>query len=152
MLALTTTIVVLAVGAPHLPVHAGPNSLAASPCPQKPHSTLDYETCDEHQLLRLGRQFNIAADTLWPMLSADGRDAFARSQTAWLAYRTQECRIEADRYEGGTASGLVYGGCDVQLTTARLAAVQSLIRNYCRGVVHTGRFRRCPRNRRPQPG
>ena len=58
-----------------------------------------------------------------------GRKPVDASETAWIAYRNAECRLQAARYAGGSIYPLVYLTCEERLTDTRTAQVQSDIAN-----------------------
>jgi uncharacterized protein YecT (DUF1311 family) len=53
-------------------------------------------------------------------------DAFIASQTAFEAYRTNECNSEGYMAIGGSLESQLYGECMVRLLTARMAELKML--------------------------
>jgi uncharacterized protein YecT (DUF1311 family) len=135
-----------AIRPPTLPVRATPNSVASFPCPRKPISTLAMEACAARRLLRIDREFNKQAGILSSVLDAPSRRVFLRAHRAWLTHRDQWCEIGARRYVGGTAAGVEAGQCQIDVTTAWVRDIRSMVAFYCQGVVKAGRFRQCPRS------
>src|SRR5689334_7750492 len=90
------------VSRPTLPTAAPADSVGRFPCPSKPISTVDIESCEAHKQLSLGREFNRLTASLWPLLDATGRRNFASAHRAWLTYSRQECVVDAREVIGGT--------------------------------------------------
>jgi hypothetical protein len=87
-----------------------------------------------------------AAAVLWSILDAPGRQAFVLAHRAWITYRRQECTALARARVGGSAAPVVYGQCEIELTTARVEEVRSTLAVYCEGAVRVGPYRHCPRS------
>ena len=130
---------------PTLPTKALSNTVGSFPCPSKPISTLDLEACEAHKQLALAREFNRLTASLWPLLDATGRREFATAHRAWLKYSGQECAVDAREVLGGTAAGVILAACEATATRARVKEVAAILRDYCRGRVRAGPYRRCPR-------
>jgi uncharacterized protein YecT (DUF1311 family) len=131
--------------APRLPEKATSNSVDSFPCPRNPIATVDIEACQGHALLKLAHTFNQRVSVLWPLLDAEARRDFVRAHIAWLTYRNQGCRARAREEAGGTAEGVVFVQCQVELTRARVNEVSATLNDYCQGRARTGLYRRCPR-------
>lgn len=82
---------------------------------------------------------------LWPMLDDAGRREFADGQRAWNDYVTQDCRMQAREYLGGSEAPVEAASCQVALTRSRVQEVEGMVTLYCQGKVRTGAFQRCPR-------
>jgi uncharacterized protein YecT (DUF1311 family) len=102
------------------------------------------EACEGHQLLALDRRFNKDVTIVWPLLDSTARKDLVSGQTAWLAYRRQECTAVTRAYLGGSEAPLSYGGCEVQLTAARVKDLSGVVAAYCQGRVRSGPARLCP--------
>jgi uncharacterized protein YecT (DUF1311 family) len=89
-------------------------------------------------------EFNQQAGILWSILDVPSRKAFLRAHRAWLTHRENWCEVGARRYLGGTAAGIEAGQCQINLTTAWMRDVRSMVAFYCQGMVKQGRFGRCP--------
>lgn len=95
------------------------------PCPAHPQSTLDLEGCAEHQIVRTDHRIDTAAATIFKRLrDVSARRRFISAQSAWIAYRTADCRSRSDQYEGGTLAGLVAAQCTADRSSERLKDLQ----------------------------
>jgi uncharacterized protein YecT (DUF1311 family) len=95
------------------------------PCPAHPQSTLDLEGCAEHQIARTDHRIDAVAATIFKQLQDDpARRRFIAAQSAWIAYRTADCRSRSDQYEGGTLAGLVAAQCTGERSSERLKDLQ----------------------------
>jgi uncharacterized protein YecT (DUF1311 family) len=129
---------------PRLPEKAEPNSVASFPCPRSPVSTIDIEACEGHALLKLDHVFNERASVLWSLLDSQGRRGFVAAHAAWLSYRKHECNVRSREAVGGTAAGVIFGQCEVDLTHAHVAELSTTLNGYCQGRARTGPYRKCP--------
>lgn len=96
------------------------------PCPSHPVSTLDYEGCLEHQIVRTDRQINTLANGIFYKLAASERAGFVRGEHSWLAYRRANCAAEASKYSGGTAAPLLYASCTVARNKTHISDLTEL--------------------------
>ena len=82
------------------------------PCPASPKSTLDFEGCAEHRILKSDRAINAVARKIFRQLATTtARARFVRAERAWLTYRRAACQSNADLFEGGSAAGIVFAEC-----------------------------------------
>jgi uncharacterized protein YecT (DUF1311 family) len=63
-----------------------------------------------------------------------GSAAVKHVQATWLQFRNAECTLEESHYKGASISPLIYGECEITLTTQRLQQVLEAIA----GVPHAG--------------
>jgi uncharacterized protein YecT (DUF1311 family) len=99
-------------------------SLTLLPCPAKPKTTLDFEGCAEHKIVRSDKAINKRVGTIFSLLrshrSAAAVSHFVRGERFWLAARRAVCKSRADVYEGGSAAPLTFAGCEVKENAAHL--------------------------------
>jgi uncharacterized protein YecT (DUF1311 family) len=96
------------------------------PCPSRPQSTLDREGCAEHRIVRLDRQIDATARTIFARLAdANAKQDFIAAQTAWLAYRRADCQSVSDKFEGGTEAGVLAATCTADRSVERLKDVKA---------------------------
>jgi uncharacterized protein YecT (DUF1311 family) len=104
------------------------------PCPPEPKSTLDFEGCAEHKIVRSDRAINELVGVIFSRhLSAAGRRRFVPSERAWLTYRRSVCASRADIYEGGSAAGIVFAECVVAKNSAHLKDLRAFERGLRQG-------------------
>jgi uncharacterized protein YecT (DUF1311 family) len=106
---------------------AGAVSAAArdgSPLPCDRNTTVGMAGCFERQTLAVDRRIDAAAVRIRAARSPAAARRFDAAQRAWLAYRTADCTSAADRYEGGSAASVEAASCRLDLSRARLAALQ----------------------------
>src|SRR5919201_3278787 len=98
------------------------------PCPQKPSTTLDFEGCAEHRILRTDAAIERRARAIFALLRPQPRRAFVTAERSWLAYRHAACTVEASKYDDGTASPLVFGDCVAGQNERHLTELRQLER------------------------
>jgi len=82
------------------------------PCPAAPKSTLDFEGCAEHRIVKSDEVINaVAADIFRQLSTRTSRARFVRAERAWLTYRRAACESRADLFEGGSAARVVFAEC-----------------------------------------
>jgi uncharacterized protein YecT (DUF1311 family) len=98
-------------------------------CPKNPVSTVEIESCLVRRKLALNASINRRVTVVFRLLkerrSARALRRFVQDERAWLSYRDASCRSPSDIYEGGTASGVVYGDCVVKLNAAHLRELKA---------------------------
>jgi uncharacterized protein YecT (DUF1311 family) len=102
------------------------------PCPAKPKSTLDFEGCAEHRILKSDKAINEIVGVIFARLrhsSSGAARRFVRSERAWLTYRRSACESRADIYEGGSAAGIVFAECVAARNVAHLSDLTAFERN-----------------------
>jgi uncharacterized protein YecT (DUF1311 family) len=101
------------------------------PCPAKPKSTIDFEGCSEHRILKSDRAINRVARVIFSrrLGSRSARARFVRAERAWLMYRRTACESRADMFEGGSAAILVYGECVEAKNRGHLKELRAFERN-----------------------
>jgi uncharacterized protein YecT (DUF1311 family) len=96
------------------------------PCPSNPQSTLDYEGCAEHRIVRLDKQIDGVSKTIFARLGDDAaRRDYIAAQTAWLKYRQADCQSVSDKYQGGTEAGVLAAQCTGDRSAQRLKDVKA---------------------------
>jgi len=99
------------------------------PCPAKPKSTLNFEGCAEHRILKSDQAINKQVRVIVERRSsAASRSRFVRSERAWLTYRRAVCESRADVYEGGSAAGIVFAKCVADRNLAHLKDLKTFER------------------------
>jgi uncharacterized protein YecT (DUF1311 family) len=99
------------------------------PCPARPKSTLDFEGCAEHEILKSDKAINVVAREIFRQLGTrPARARFVRAERAWLTYRRAACASRADLFEGGSASVIVSGNCVVAQNRAHLRELRAFDR------------------------
>jgi uncharacterized protein YecT (DUF1311 family) len=99
------------------------------PCPPKQVSTLDYEGCAEHAIVRLDHRIDALARQIFGRIrTKDGRVAFVRSEARWLSYRKGSCEAESSKYAGGTLAGLVDAQCTADRSRTHVGDLTSLLK------------------------
>jgi len=103
------------------------------PCPAKPKTTLDFEGCAEHRILRLDKAINERVRVTFSLLrsrrSAAAAGRFVHGEHAWLMYRRSVCESRADVYEGGSAAGIVFAECVADKNVAHLKGLRAFERD-----------------------
>src|SRR5262245_16403932 len=102
------------------------------PCPAKPKSTIDFEGCAEHRIVRSDEAINGLVGRIFARLRSDSNAAarrFVRSEQAWVTYRWSGCQSRADIYEGGSAAGIVFAECVARRNAAHLSDLEEFERN-----------------------
>jgi uncharacterized protein YecT (DUF1311 family) len=100
------------------------------PCPATPKSTIDFEGCSEHRILKSDRAINQVARVIFSKrLSRSARTRFVRAERAWLTYRRTACESRSDMFEGGSAAILAFGKCVEAKNRAHLKELRALERN-----------------------
>ena len=96
------------------------------PCPATPKSTLDFEGCAEHRILKLDRAINAVAEKIFRRLATKtARARFVRAERAWLTYRRAACASRADVFEGGSAARIVSAECVVAQNRVHLRELKA---------------------------
>jgi uncharacterized protein YecT (DUF1311 family) len=129
--------VVLAFAAPAVSASPRPPVIVERftplPCPAKPQTTLEYEGCAEHRILRTDAAINARVEAIFVLLkrvrSAAAQSNFVRGERAWLVYRQAVCKSRADLYEGGTAAGLAAATCTANANDAHLRDLRTFARD-----------------------
>lgn len=107
-------------------------SFTLLPCPAKPKTTLDFEGCAEHRIVRSDRAINAEVRTIFALLerrrSRSAQVRFVRGERAWLVYRRTVCASRADVYEGGSESPVVFANCEVGINAAHLKELRTFAR------------------------
>lgn len=105
------------------------------PCPAEPKSTLDFEGCAEHRIVRSDRAINETVRAIYDQLSSsrDAADRFVRGEHAWLTYRRAVCESRADLYEGGSAAAIVFADCVAERNADHLNDVRAFERHLWMG-------------------
>jgi len=102
-------------------------------CPAKPKTTLDFEGCAEHKIVRTDEAINLRAKRLFVLLGSRhggaARDRFVRGERAWLTYRRSVCESRADVYEGGSEANVVFAGCEARRNAAHLRDLRAFLRD-----------------------
>jgi uncharacterized protein YecT (DUF1311 family) len=99
------------------------------PCPATPKSTLDFEGCQQHEMLNGDKAINVVARGIFRRLDTrTARARFVRGERVWLSYRRAACASRADLFEGGSASILVFGDCAVAQNRAHLKELKAFDR------------------------
>ena len=105
---------------------ASASSTPKPACLKTATSQADLNDCTgvwlRHAEARLAKALALASKKYEPGL-------VARSQKAWLAYRRQECLLEASVYAGGTIYPQIYGTCEVGMDDARTAELARDVAN-----------------------
>ena len=97
------------------------------PCPATPKSTLDFEGCAEHKILKSDRAINAVAGEIFRQLGTrTARARFVRAESAWLTYRKASCESRADLFEGGSAAGILFAECGAAENRAHLRELRAL--------------------------
>ncbi len=115
-----------------LPATAGP----VEECSVQFNSQIEIGNCvgaaedaaDAAMELALGFAMNAAAE----IDDATGRSmavpALEASQTAWIAYRDQQCAFVGTTFGGGSGTGIASHGCRVELARDRADALMEIVR------------------------
>jgi len=102
------------------------------PCPAKPKTTLDFEGCAEHGIVRSDKAINAQVRTIFALLqkrrSRAALQRFVRGERAWLNYRRTVCASRTDVYEGGSESPVVFADCEAGINTAHLKELRIFAR------------------------
>ncbi|MES1246242.1 MAG: lysozyme inhibitor LprI family protein [Actinomycetota bacterium] len=99
------------------------------PCPAKQISTLDYEGCAEHAIVRTDTQIDTLTRQIFGRIrTKDGRAAFVRSEAAWLVYRKTSCAAAASKYAGGTFAGIVDSQCQADRNRVHVGELRDLLK------------------------
>lgn len=103
------------------------------PCPAKPKTTLDFEGCAEHRIVRSDNAINERVRAIFSLLRSRRRAAaqgrFVRGERAWLTYRRAVCESRADVYEGGSAAPVVFAECVANKNAAHLKQLRAFERD-----------------------
>jgi uncharacterized protein YecT (DUF1311 family) len=107
-------------------------SFTLLPCSAKPKTTLDFEGCAEHRIVRSDRAINAQVKTIFSLLqrnrSRSAQVRFVRGEGAWLVYRRTLCASRADVYEGGSESQVVFADCEAGINAAHLKELRTFAR------------------------
>jgi uncharacterized protein YecT (DUF1311 family) len=107
-------------------------SFTLLPCPAKPKTTLDFEGCAEHRIVRSDRAINAQVKAIFSLLqrnrSRSAQARFVRGERAWLTYRRAVCASRADVYEGGSESPVVFADCEAGINAAHLRELRRFAR------------------------
>ena len=96
------------------------------PCPATPRSTLDFEGCAQHKILKSDRAINAVAGKIFRQLGTrTARARFVRAERAWLTYRRAACKSRADLFEGGSAAGILFAECVAAKNRAHLRELKA---------------------------
>src|SRR5262249_41607020 len=101
-------------------------SFTPQECPKDPESTVDIEACAEKKILAADAQINALAKPIFANLADDpARKDFIAAQKAWVAFRKADCNSVSDKYEGGTAAGILAAQCQADRSTQRVKDLKS---------------------------
>jgi uncharacterized protein YecT (DUF1311 family) len=107
-------------------------SFTPLPCPAKPKTTLDFEGCAEHRIVRSDRAINAQVRAIFALLqrrrSRSAQVRFVRGERAWLVYRRTVCASRADVYEGGSAGPVAFADCEAGINAAHLKELKTFAR------------------------
>jgi uncharacterized protein YecT (DUF1311 family) len=117
-------------GPPFLPTSAPSDSVARFPCPKRPYSQRDAESCSVRRTLAVNSRINKQIRIIWSRLGdAVGRRVFVKAERAWRIYVRNACTSESrswvtpaspHQYVGGTMAALNYAECEEDLSTDHL--------------------------------
>jgi uncharacterized protein YecT (DUF1311 family) len=96
-------------------------------CPAHPRTTLDLEGCAEKALLKSDQAIDARVKTIWTLAPIEGRAAFARGETSWLAYRRSNCTGQASKYSGGSEQPVAYLECEIARNRGHLADLDQMV-------------------------
>ena len=91
-------------------------------------TSLQMQVCAAHAFREADAALNRAYGLAVKEGSPEHREKLRTAQRAWLAYRDAECAWESGRYEGGTLAPVTYGQCLVDLTRARVEAIEAAMK------------------------
>ncbi len=98
---------------PTLPVVK--ESFAALPCDDA--TNVGEQGCLEKQVLAADAQVNALVKGYWDKGDAQNRAALAKSERAWVGYRSALCGWEGDQYRDGSIVPVVVAQCLSDVTT-----------------------------------
>lgn len=103
------------------------------PCPAKPKTTLAFEGCAAHRIVRSDKAINQRVKVIFSLLKGvTAQGSFIRGERAWLTYRRAVCESRADVYEGGSAAPLVFAECVADKNAVHLKDLRAFKRELLR--------------------
>jgi uncharacterized protein YecT (DUF1311 family) len=107
-------------GALEPPVMREPFTLL--PCPPHQRTTVDFEGCVEHALVRSDRQIDARVKRVFDLISLPAtRATFVRAERARLSYRRSSCTVQSSFLRGGSARPLEFLTCELHRNKGHLA-------------------------------
>lgn len=106
---------------------------AQGECSNTPTTPAELNWCADPDLIEADRAFNVVYREALAMIAdssdtalrkQDREDALRQSQSAWIAFREQDCkRLIPLEWDGGTGTGEAVRDCLIELTRARTKAL-----------------------------
>jgi uncharacterized protein YecT (DUF1311 family) len=91
--------------------------------------TVGIRACDSVELKRQDVRLNTAYQALSKLLSAADRAQLVAAQRSWLTFRKLDCDFRASREAGGSLAPVIADNCVIELTDARAATLEDLLKN-----------------------
>lgn len=93
-------------------------------------STQGQEVCLARKLKVVDHKIDLVASSLRKAsFDSPAKGRVDQAEKAWFAFRDADCRSSSDLFEGGTEAGVLFEGCELGDSNARLKQLKQQLAN-----------------------